>query len=273
MNSLAAILEHKRAEVRSRKEEVPIEALPPSKFPTFDFVSALRKPCISVIAEIKRRSPSRGLIAGDADAAELAANYQRGGASALSVLTDERFFGGKRDDIAAAKRAASLPVLRKDFIIDAYQIHESVCLGADAVLLIAAALSDQKLVEFIELAGEIGLQALVEAHTEYEIQRAVAGGATIIGVNNRDLATMVVDLSVCIKLRKTIPEHCLAVAESGIRSRDDVAQIARAGYDAVLMGEALMESDDPVRRLEDLMVGGPRAQKPWDGSPVLGGLP
>lgn len=252
MNVLATILDHKRAEVQAQKQSLTGKLEPPPNLPKLDFLSALREPGVSVIAEIKRKSPSSGSIRQNVDVPAIATSYRRGGAAALSVLTDERFFGAARNDLTDAKSAASLPVLRKDFIIDAYQIHESIHLGADAVLLIVAVLTDSQLEEFVGLAHELGLQALVEAHSESELERAIHCGATIIGVNSRDLTTMKVYLDVCTGLRRHIPANCVAVAESGVRSRDDFLRLADAGYDAILIGEALMAAADPTRRLREL---------------------
>ncbi|UCC29262.1 MAG: indole-3-glycerol-phosphate synthase, partial [Phycisphaerales bacterium] len=190
MSVLSIILDHKRTEVEARKKRMVVEAMTRPTLPGLDFMAALRRSGISVIAEIKRKSPSRGSISERANVADIAASYRRGGASALSVLTDHRFFGAAADDLAIAKRVASLPVLRKDFIIDPYQIHESIHLGADAVLLIVAALTDGRLQDLTGLAREVGLQVLVEVHSENELERALVGGATIIGVNSRNLATL-----------------------------------------------------------------------------------
>ncbi|MCH7838878.1 MAG: indole-3-glycerol phosphate synthase TrpC [Planctomycetes bacterium] len=252
MSFLSAILDHKRAEVQRCRESVPIEAMPSPVLPARDFAAALGKPGVSVIAEIKRKSPSRGFMAEHADAAKIASSYDRGGAAAISVLTDQHFFGAASDDLITAKRATSLPILRKDFIIDPYQIHQSVHMGADAVLLIVAVLNDSRLSEFIRLAGELGLQTLVEVHTEQELEQAIAADAPIIGVNSRDLTTFAIDPKVCQRLRPFIPADRLAVAESGIQSQEDVSRLADAGYDAVLVGRALMEATDPARRLEQL---------------------
>lgn len=253
MNVLATILDHKRAEVQARKQSLAGKLEPPPNLPKLDFLSALREPGVSVIAEIKRKSPSSGSIRRNVDVPAIATSYRRGGAAALSVLTDKRFFGGKTDDLAKAKTASSLPVLRKDFIIDACQIRESIHLGADAVLLIVAALTDSQLEEFLGFANELGLHALVEAHSESELERAIHCGATIIGINSRDLTTMTVHLDVCTGLRRHIPANCVAVAESGVRSRDDFLRLADAGYDAILIGETLMAAADPTRRLRELM--------------------
>ncbi len=252
MNVLATILDHKRAEVQARKHSLAGTRESPPNLPRFDFLSALREPGVSVIAEIKRKSPSSGAIRQNVDVPAIAASYRRGGAAALSVLTDEHFFGGTADDLAKAKTASSLPVLRKDFIIDACQIRESIHLGADAVLLIVAALTDSQLEEFVGLANQLGLHALVEAHSESELERAIRCGATIIGVNSRDLTTMTVHLDVCTGLRRHIPSDCVAVAASGIRTRDDFLRLADAGYDALLIGETLMAAADPAQCLRKL---------------------
>jgi len=252
MSVLAAILDHKRAEVEARNRILADKLEPPPNLPRLDFLSALRGPGVSVIAEIKRKSPSGGAIRQNVDVRTIATSYYRGGAAALSVLTDERFFGGTPDDLIRAKTASSLPVLRKDFIIDPRQIQESLHLGADAVLLIVAVLTDSQLQEFIGLANELDLQALVEAHSIDELERAVRCGATIIGVNSRDLTTMTVHLDTCMELRRYIPSDCISVAESGVRSPDDFLRITDAGYDAILIGETLMAATDPALRLEEL---------------------
>jgi indole-3-glycerol phosphate synthase len=253
MITLETILEAKCAEVAARKKQTPVEAIHRSDLPRLDFAAALRAANLSVIAEIKRQSPSRGLIAEHVYPGAIARRYRDGGASALSVLTDESFFGARPDDLAIAKKEAMLPVLRKDFIVDAYQIHEAAQLGADAVLLIVAALSSNDLEQFVGLAHKLGLAALIEVHTKGELDHAVKSGATIIGVNNRNLSTMRVDLATCLRLRTHIPSHCFAVAESGIRSCEYVVQLERAGYDAILVGETLMEADDPAQRLASLL--------------------
>jgi len=253
MSALAAILEHKRREVNLRKEAHPIDTLSRMDLAAPDFGSALQSPGISAIGEMKRRSPSLGAISEEAQSSEVAQRYRTGGAAALSILTDERFFGGRAEDIASAKRAAGLPALRKDFIVDPYQLHESRHIGADAVLLIVAVLGRRQLGEFIVLARDLGLAVLVETHTEDEVKRAVDSGAAIIGVNNRDLTTMRVDLDTSLRLRLHIPETCLAVAESGIRSRSYVIRLEDAGYDAMLVGGALMVSKHPERRLMQLL--------------------
>jgi len=218
--------------------------------------AALRRPgAITCISEFKRRSPSAGWINETADLETTVRAYAAGGASALSVLTDEPFFGGRLDDLAPARAASGLPVLRKDFIVDAYQIAEAVAAGADAILLIVAALNDKTLTELLGVAREMGLDALVEAHDEQEVARAVAVGAGIIGINNRDLRTFTVDRELAARLRPSIPADRIVVAESGIRDAADVARLRDAGIDAILVGETLMRAADPAAALRGLLAG------------------
>ena len=217
--------------------------------------TALRRPgAIACIAEFKRRSPSAGWINEKADLETTVRAYAAGGASALSVLTDEPFFGGRLADLEPA-RVAGIPVLRKDFIVDAYQILEAAAAGADAILLIVAALDDTTLAKLLKLARGNGLDALVEAHDADEVARAVAVGAEIIGINNRDLRTFTVDRELAIRLRPTIPADRIVVAESGIRDSADVARLRAAGVDAMLVGETLMRAPDPAAALRGLLGG------------------
>jgi indole-3-glycerol phosphate synthase len=199
---------------------------------------------IAVIAEHKRRSPSAGAIREDVELPELVAAYERGGAAALSVLTEETRFGGSLEDLRAARDATALPILRKDFVVDSYQVHEALAAGADAVLLIVAALDPDTLAELHELAGKLELDALVEVHDAAELSRAVELGATIIGINNRDLSTLQVDTERTFELLAGIPEGTTVVAESGFSRRDQLERLAGAGVHAVLVGEALMRADD-----------------------------
>jgi indole-3-glycerol phosphate synthase len=205
-----------------------------------------------MIAEIKRRSPSKGPLCLNADVAAIARSYEASGAAAVSVLTDHDFFGGSDDDLRVARGATSLPTLRKDFTIDAYQIHEARVLGADAVLLIARVLTDGRLSEWVQLCAELQLTALVEVHDENELQAALDARATVIGVNSRDLRTFKTDLAGAIKLRALIPAATLAVAESGIHTPDDIQAVTSAGFDAGLVGEALMTASDPGAALRAL---------------------
>ena len=194
-------------------------------------------PGLHIIAELKKASPSRGLLRPDYRCRELAQGYEAAGAAALSVLTEGRFFQGSLTDLIDARDAVGLPVLRKDFIFDIYQVYESAAANADALLVIVAAVPDEALRDLIDVCGRLQLAALVEVHTEEEIGRAVNAGAGIIGVNNRDLKTFEVALETSLHLRGRIPPNCLAVSESGIRTAADLLRLQRAGYDAVLIGE------------------------------------
>jgi indole-3-glycerol phosphate synthase len=223
--------------------------------PTRDFAAGLRRADgrLAVIAEIKRRSPSKGDLAPDLDPALTAKAYESGGAAALSVLTDGPYFGGTVADLQVASEVVALPILRKDFVIDASQIWEARAIGADAVLLIVAAIPDDELLaELHVLAGELGLAALVEAHDGAEVERALGAGARIVGVNCRNLGTFEEDLTTAERLRSQIPADVIAVAESAIRSPADARRMHTAGYDAVLVGEYLVRSPDPVATLRSL---------------------
>jgi len=211
------------------------------------FAAALREPGpLHVISEIKRRSPSKGDLNIGLDAAVLAGQYERGGASCLSVLTDVEFFGGSVADLQAARAACSLPVLRKDFTVSAHDVCDARIMGADCVLLIAAALSTDELVRFHRLATEVGLDVLVEIHDERELESALAADATMVGVNQRDLVTFQVDHERALRMAGVIPDGVVKVAESGVRGRDDAAALHAAGYHAVLVGETLVTSTDPA---------------------------
>ena len=199
---------------------------------------------LRVIAEIKRRSPSKGDLNPDLDPAAVAAAYESGGAACLSVLTDAEFFGGAPADLAAARAACALPVLRKDFTIDARDVADARIMGADAVLLIVAALDDVELRTFLDLARDLSLDALVEVHDERELERAADAGATIIGVNQRNLTTFEIDRELAVKLAPRMPDGAITVAESGIRGVDDARAVASAGYTAVLVGESVVTSGD-----------------------------
>ncbi|HLG67798.1 MAG TPA: indole-3-glycerol phosphate synthase TrpC [Acidimicrobiales bacterium] len=207
---------------------------------------------MAVIAEVKRRSPSRGDLAPGLDPAEVAAAYARGGAACLSVLTDDRWFGGSAEDLAAAKAASGLPVLRKDFTVAAADVCDARLMGADAVLLIVAALDGDELASFLSLAGHLGLDALVEVHDEAELDRALEAGATLVGVNQRDLRTFEVDPQRALRLAATMPAGVVAVAESGIRDPSDAARLAEAGYQAVLVGEALVCAADRAQAVRSM---------------------
>lgn len=200
---------------------------------------------VAVISEIKRRSPSKGDLASDLDPALLAQQYEQGGAACLSVLTDVEFFGGSETDLVTARSACSLPVLRKDFTVSARNVCDARLMGADCVLLIAAALDQEELESFLALARDIGLDALVEIHDEPELDRAIAAGADLIGVNQRDLVTFTVDTARAVRMAPQMPAGVVRVAESGITGPEDAAVLAAAGYQAVLVGEHLVTSGDP----------------------------
>jgi indole-3-glycerol phosphate synthase len=250
------ILARTRADLAGRKATrslSDLEGAAAAQPPARSFSRALRRPGeIACIAEFKRRSPSAGWIAEAAAPAATARAYAAGGAQALSILTDGPFFGGRLDDLRAARAACGLPVLRKDFIVDRYQIVEARAAGADAILLIVAALSDPDLADLLGAARAAGLEALVEAHDEDEARRAVAAGAAVIGINNRDLRTFTVDRELACRLRPLIPADRIVVAESGIRDATDVARLSAAGIDAMLVGEALMRAPDPAEALRAL---------------------
>ena len=215
-------------------------------------LALIEEPGVSLIAEVKRRSPSAGALAPDLVPGDLARRYQGGGAAALSVLTDSEFFGGSPADLTGARDACTLPVLRKDFTVSAADVCDARLMGADAVLLIVAALTAAELARFQELARRLGMAALVEVHTEAELDRALEAGADLVGVNRRDLRTFSVDLSLAERLAERIPQGVATVAESGVRDAADVAHLAACGYHAVLVGETLVTDPDPetaVRRL------------------------
>jgi len=223
--------------------------------PCRDFAGALKSPGLSVIAEVKRRSPSKGDLAADLDPAQVAQQYADGGADCLSVLTDADHFGGSADDLAAARSAVALPVLRKDFTVSLHDVYDARLMGADAVLLIAAALTDHELSEFSQAATDVGLAALFEIHDEVELARVLAVDAKVIGVNQRDLVTFEVDQDRAVRMAPQIPDELVRVAESGVRGPDDASVLYMAGFDAVLVGESVVTSgarSDAVRALRSV---------------------
>ncbi len=218
-----------------------------------DALANLRTSNIAVIAEVKRASPSKGDLAEISDPAALARTYQENGAAVVSVLTEMRRFGGSLEDLVAVRKAISIPILRKDFMVDEYQFHEARAYGADLVLLIVAALSKVELKDFLALTHDLGMKALVEVHTEFELEQALDVSADIIGVNSRNLKTLEVDSRVFEELLPKIPSHIIKVAESGISSRSDVTYARQHGADAVLVGEALVRGSDPGMALRALL--------------------
>ncbi|HHW00518.1 MAG TPA: indole-3-glycerol phosphate synthase TrpC [Clostridiaceae bacterium] len=218
----------------------------------FAFERTLKSEGISFICEVKKASPSKGIISPDFPYLEIAVQYEKAGANAISVLTEPEFFKGNDIYLEGISEKVRIPVLRKDFIVDEYQIYESKLIGADAVLLICALLDTATLKKYIEICDELGLSALVEAHTEEEVASAIEAGARVIGVNNRNLKTFEVDIQNCIALRRLVPEDIIYVAESGIQTRNDIILLEKAGVDAVLVGETLMRSTDKQAMLSYL---------------------
>jgi indole-3-glycerol phosphate synthase len=208
---------------------------------------------IRLIAEVKKASPSKGVIREDFDPVRIAQIYEKSGASCISVLTEEKFFQGKLEYLAAIRKAAGLPLLRKDFIIDEFQVFEARAAGADAVLLIAACLEKDQMAEYLGIAGQLGLDVLVESHTYRELDKALLAGAMLVGINNRDLSTFTVRLDTTLDLLKDIPDDRIVVSESGIKTRDDVVKLEKAGVDAVLVGESLMRERDIGRKVKELL--------------------
>jgi indole-3-glycerol phosphate synthase len=251
---LDALIANKREEVRRKRLTAPADEMLRRPLPPIrDFASALKKPGLSVIAEMKRKSPSAGILRKDFDPAGIARDYEKASASALSVLTDRDYFGGREEDILAAKNGCRLPVLRKEFILDEIQIVESRAIGADAILLIVRILPEEKLQLFLDLAGSLGLACLVETHAEAELETALRAGAKIIGVNNRDLETLSMDLHTSLNLAARIPKDVTKVSESGIRTPEDVRLLRNAGFDALLIGEALLRAGEVRRTLEEMI--------------------
>ncbi len=254
---LDSIVAHKREELKRDKERTPIQTLKrriPNLPPTRDFGAALEAPgAVNLIAEVKRRSPSKGVIREDFDPVEIAKIYAQNGASAISVLTDDRFFGGALSYLSAIRHAVGLPLLRKDFTIDEFHIYQARAAGADAVLLIAAILAPEQLREFIGIAGRLNLGALVEVHTQAELQIALDVGAEIIGINNRDLKTFHTDIATSFRLRESIPDDKIVVSESGIHKREDVVRLGESNVNAILVGESLMRSTDIGEKMRELL--------------------
>jgi indole-3-glycerol phosphate synthase len=246
---LATIVAAARASVAFRAQRRPLAELQaePRRTPRGDsFVRALHASTSPrIIAECKRRSPSRGILRHDYDPAAHASAYAAGGAAAISVLTEPTFFDGAPSHLAAVRAAVELPLLRKDFIVTEYQVHEAAALGADAVLLIVGALDNESLIRLHALASSLGLAALVEVHDEQELGRAMSAGARIVGVNSRNLRTLAVDLSVLERVANSIPDDVVAVAESGLREPADLARLSALGFHAFLVGERLITQPDP----------------------------
>ena len=254
---LDRIVAEKREEVAQRKRSLPLstlkERIAQCQAP-LDFVAALSGEGMSLIAEVKRASPSRGILCADFDPVALAKTYAQAGAAAISVLTEVNYFQGSIDHLVAIREEVRLPLLRKDFIFDPYQIYESRAYGADALLLIVAILSQEQLGELLSLGRSLGLRCLVEVHNEGEVERALSSGAEIIGINNRDLKTFIVDISTTRRLRPLIPKERIVVSESGISRREDVEKLKEWGVRAVLVGEALVTAEDIPTKMKELIL-------------------
>ena len=265
MSRLDELVSGSRAAVKRRRAEVPVDQLQRqlgTRTGYRPFKEALVRPGLSLIAEFKRRSPSAGEISGSADVAGTLAAYERGGAAAVSVLTEGPNFGGSLDDLRAAREAASLPILRKDFIVDVYQLYEAAVAGADAILLIVAALDWDALSGLYQEAGALDLDCLVEVHNDAELERAIALDAGVIGINNRNLRDLSVDTDTTLELMTDVPAGKTVVAESGYEARDQLVELERVGVDAVLIGETLMRSGDPASVVRELLPDGQATSEP-----------
>jgi indole-3-glycerol phosphate synthase len=253
---LRDIIAHKREELADRRRRVPLDVLrrrAAAADPVRPFLAALRGPRIRLIAEVKGASPSAGTIRAEFDPAEVARGYEGAGAAAISVLTDARYFKGADEHLISVRRAVRLPVLRKDFVIDPYQVYEARALGADAVLLIVAILPPSALADLQSLAYELGMAALVEVHSDADLERALTASPRLIGINNRNLDTLETTLAPSRRLRPGIPSGVTVVAESGIEERAHVEEMERLGMHAVLVGTALMRAPDPPGRVRELL--------------------
>nr|WP_296070614.1 indole-3-glycerol phosphate synthase TrpC [uncultured Actinoplanes sp.] len=256
---LEEILAGVREDVAARQERMPLEQvreLAAAAPPAIDAYAALRKSGVAVIAEVKRSSPSKGALADIPDPAELAGEYAAGGARCISVLTEGRWFGGSLDDLKAVRASVQIPVLRKDFVVSSYQVHEARAHGADLVLLIVAALEQNVLMGLLERIESLGMTALVEVHNEEEADRALEANAKVIGVNARDLRTLEVDRSVFERIAPGLPNNVVKIAESGVRGPHDLIRYASAGADAVLVGEGLVTQKSPRDAVAELVNAG-----------------
>ena len=253
---LDKIIAQKKEEVEQRKKVVPITYLQQRiarQKPALDLALALKGDQIRLIAEVKQASPSRGMLSPNFNPIELAQTYVEGGAAAISVLTEANYFMGSIEHLTAIKEVVGLPLLRKDFIFDLYQVYESRAYGADALLLIVAILSQEQLKELVSLSHSLGLRCLVEVHNEGEVERAVHSEAEIIGINNRDLNTLSIDINMTRRLRPLIPQERIVVSESGIKSKRDIEKLGKWGVDAVLIGEALVTTGDVMAKMKELI--------------------
>ncbi len=254
---LNEIVEHKKEELADTKRRIPlseIKARASDAEPALGFEASLSTGNeIGLIAEVKKASPSKGLIREDFDPVAIATIYAKSGASCISVLTETAYFQGRLEYLGQIRKAVGIPLLRKDFIIDEYQIYEARAAGADAVLLIAACLERRQIQDFIDIADQVGIDVLAEAHTYRELDRALLAGASLVGINNRDLSTFTVNLQTTFDLLKDIPDGCTVVSESGIKTRQDILSLQKAGVDAILVGESLMRERDIGKKVKELL--------------------
>jgi indole-3-glycerol phosphate synthase len=258
---LDEIMAHKRRDLAQRREVVPLDevrAMGRYRHTPLDFAAALRRKGVGLIAEVKQASPSKGLLCPDFSPLSLAQTYARNGAVAISVLTDLRFFKGSLDHLARIRHGldVEIPLLRKDFIFDPYQVYEAYAFGADALLLVAALLPHQSLADMLGLTQELGMVALMEVHSKEEMERVLPLQPRVVGINNRDLRDFSVDLNTFGRLRSLLPDDVVAVAESGVHSAEDVRRLAEMGADAVLVGEALVTAQDPAAKVQELVGAG-----------------
>ena len=259
MSVLDEIIDGVRADLAEREQQTPLDQVKQRAsrvLPALDVEARLRQPGVSVIAEVKRSSPSAGALASITDPSGLARDYEAGGAACISVLTESRRFGGSLDDLRAVRSAVDVPVLRKDFVVSPYQVWEARAYGADMVLLIVAALEQNVLIALLERIESLGMTALVEVHDAEEARRATDAGARVVGVNARDLKTLDVDRDTFARVAPVLPDRSVKIAESGVRGTHDLLAVAAAGADAVLVGEGLVKQDNPRQAVADLVAAG-----------------
>ena len=256
MSVLDNIITQKKKEIETLKKHKPLDETVAefNLYPKRSFSQAItHSEEISIIAEIKRASPSLGVIRADFEPLKIAKTYEENGASAISVITDKKFFQGDINFLPEVKTAVELPILRKDFIIDPYQVYETKLYGADALLLIAAVVSIPQLKNLLNLTHKLGMEALVEVHNEKDLKKALEAGARMVGINNRNLNTLKVDLQTCLCLKEKVPEDKILVAESGIKTREDILSLEKAGFEAALIGTALIQAQDIGKKLKEFL--------------------
>lgn len=255
LNEIAAKTKERVAQLKREKplEEIRERAEAMNADTGFPFEKAIAAPGLSFICEVKKASPSKGVIAEEFPYVDIAGDYEKGGARAISVLTEPYWFQGSDDYLKEIRQAVSIPIIRKDFVVDEYMIYEAKLMGADAVLLICAILTDEELKRFFDIADSLGLTVLVEAHDQEEVNRALTIGARLVGVNNRDLHTFTVDINNSIRYRQSVPENVLFVSESGIRTKEDIRQLMENNVNGVLIGETMMRADDRVAAVKEFI--------------------